>query len=80
MITMFNRRELVVVSSLQQYSDIRRLLAAEGIQNRTKMGGGIGRSRGTDGFPAERYTIYVHEKDYDRGLAAIGPAVQEVAE
>ena len=76
--TIFNRRELIAVSSLQQYSEIRRLLAAEGIRNRTKMGGEIGRGRGSDGIPAERYTIYVHEKDYDRARAAIGLAAQEV--
>lgn len=57
MITMFNRRELIVVSSLQQYSDIRRLLTAEGIWNRTKMDGGIGARRGMDGLVTERYTI-----------------------
>ena len=72
MITIFNRRELIAVSSLQQYSEIRRLLAAEGIRNRTKMGGGIG------GAATESYTIYVQEKDYDRARAAIGLAAQEV--
>ena len=72
MITIFNRRELIAVSSLQQYSEIRRLLAAEGIRNRTKMGRGIG------GAASERYTIYVQEKDYDRARTAIGLAAQEV--
>lgn len=79
MITMFNRQELIAVSSLQRYSDIRRLLIAAGIRNRTKMGGGIGRNRGT-GLVTELYTIYVHERDYDRAMAVIQPAVQEVAE
>ena len=80
MITMFNRRELIAVSSLQRYSDIRRLLIAEGIQNRTKMGGGIGKNRGADGLITELYTIYVHEKDYDRAMAVIQPAVQDATE
>ena len=69
MITMFNRRELIAVSSLQEYSCIRRLLMAEGIRNRTKMGKGIG------GAAAESYAIYVHERDYDRAAAAIRPAL-----
>lgn len=70
MITFLNRRELMAVSSLQQYSDIRRRLMAEGIRNRTKMGKGIG------GAATESYTIYVHEKDYDRAVAAIQPALR----
>ena len=80
MITMLNRRELIVVSTLKQYSDICRLLNAEGIRNRTKMGGGIGARRGTDGLLTERYTIYVHEKDYDRALSLIQSAMQETVE
>lgn len=80
MITMLNRRELIVVSSLQQYSDICRILAAEGIRSRTKMGGGIGARRGADGLVTERYTIYVHEKDYDRALSLIQSAMQETVE
>lgn len=70
MITMFNRKELIAVSSLREYSDIRRLLMAEGIRNRTKMGRGIG------GAAAESYAIYVREKDYDRAMAAIRPALR----
>lgn len=70
MITMFNRKELIAVSSLREYSDIRRLLMAEGIRNHTKMGRGIG------GAAAESYAIYVSEKDYDRAMAAIRPALR----
>ena len=77
MITFLNRRELVSVSDLKQYSDIRRLLIAKGIRNSTKMGGGIGR-RGRDGGPArECYTIYVHEKDYDRAMEILRAEMQE---
>ena len=71
MITMFNRKELVTVSSLQEYSDIRRLLMAAGIRSRTKMGGGFGGNRGPDGGITERYTIYVHSGDYGCAAAAI---------
>ena len=44
-ITFWNRKELISVSDLRQYSDARRLLTAKGIRNSTKMGGGIGRLR-----------------------------------
>ena len=70
-ITFWNRKELISVSDLRQYSDTRRLLIARGIRNSTKMGGGIGRKAG------EHYTIYVHEKDYDRALEIIQSEMQE---
>ena len=70
-ITFWNRKELISVSDLRQYSDARRLLIARGIRNSTKMGGGIGRKAG------EHYTIYVHEKDYDRALKIIQSEMQE---
>jgi hypothetical protein len=70
-ITFWNRKELISVSDLRQYSDARRLLIAGGIRNSTKMGGGIGRKA------VEHYTIYVHEKDYDRALKIIQSEMQE---
>ena len=77
MITFLNRRELIVVSSLQQYSDIRRLLIAEGIQNSTKMGGRVSKDHGSiDAYATGRYTIYVHKNDYDRAVTAIQPALR----
>ena len=70
-ITFWNRKELISVSDLRQYSDARRILVARGVRNSTKMGGGIGRKGG------ERYIIYVHEKDYDRALKIIQSEMQE---
>ena len=70
-ITFWNRKELISVSDLRQYSDARRLLIAKGIRNSTKMGGGIGRNA------EERYIIYVHEKDYDRALEIVQSEMQE---
>ena len=70
-ITFWNRKELISVSDLRQYSDARRLLVARGVRNSTKMGGGIGRKA------VERYIIYVHEKDYDRALKIIQSEMQE---
>ena len=70
-ITFWNRKELISVSDLRQYSDARRLLTAKGIRNSTKMGGGIGRNA------EERYIIYVHEKDYDRAWEIIRSNLQE---
>lgn len=74
MITMFNRRELISVSSLQEYSRIRRLLMAEGIRNRTKMGKGIG------GAAVESCAVYIHEKDYEWAVSIVRPAEKEAAE
>ena len=70
-ITVWNRKELISISDLRQYSDARRLLLANGIRNSTKMGGGIGRKGG------ERYILYVHEKDYDRAWKIIQSEMQE---
>ena len=79
MITIFNRRELLTISSPQLYFNIRDVLFAEGIHSYTKMGGitggnGTRRNRGVYGTAI--YTIYVHKNDYDRAVAVIQPVLR----
>ena len=68
-ITIWNRRELISVSSQQMYFRIRGALSDAGLSSGT-------RTRGLYAAAARRssvltYTIYVHRDDYDRAFAAI---------
>lgn len=78
MITIFNRRELITISSDGKYMDICQLLNLERIARYTKFvgaGGGMGR-RGRGVYCQTAYTIFVHRDDYDRALQAIQPALR----
>ena len=75
MITVFNRKELLLTYDLRQVSDLRELLRANRIDYYVKVSGpraaasiGAGRSRmysfGHD-RNLERYTVYVHKTNWE---------------
>ena len=78
MITVLNRKELLVTFSMEEQNRVRDILAANGIDYRVKTVnpsarsyiGGSGRGRsgsfGIDQNAAYQYYIYVHSKDYER--------------
>ena len=85
MITVFNRRELITIASMQKFFNIKEALASAGIASQSKtVGSGTGwssRSRGVPGLPQElfdTYTIYVHRDDYDQAIEAIRPALRDI--
>ena len=78
MITVFNRRELLVSYDLRQVSDLRELLRANRIECVVKVTGprspasmGAGRNRmysfGHD-RNSDRYTVYVHKTDWEYAM------------
>ena len=83
MITVFNRRELIAVSSQQKLFRIREALSAAGIASHTRTVGAARaaeRARyGTAGLRQDAmytYTVYVHRDDYNRAARAIQPALR----
>ena len=73
MITIFNRKEIYNGFSLQAQSEVRRLLAQNGIDytfktNPSALGGNSGGNApvGMDAGETVRCTIYVHKRDYER--------------
>ena len=83
MITIFNRKELLITLDMKRQGDVRDMLSANGINYKVKVtnrenASVIGGSR----FSAERfgvkqalvyeYKIYVHKKDYDNALKLLG--------
>ncbi len=81
MLTVFNRRELVVVTSAEKLFRVREALAANGIESWSKVPGGWGtasaRDRGFAGLNVTThavYNVYVHKKDYEQA----GAVLQEV--
>jgi nitrogen regulatory protein PII len=84
MITIFNRRELITLVSMQKMMHVREALSGAGIRSHTKTkgaGGFAGNRR--HGVPcvnydaAYTYTVYVRREDYDRAVRAIQPALQK---
>ena len=82
MITIFNRKELLVTFDMKRQSDIRDTLAANGIEYTIKVTNrqsaaviGSGRARtGSFGMNTDlsyEYKIYVHKKDYDHAMSLI---------
>ena len=76
MITIFNRKELLITLDMKHQSNVRELLSANGIdykikvtnhQNGAIIGSSIARgvSLGTNQNCVYEYKIYVHKKDYD---------------
>lgn len=75
MITIFNRRELMITTSMEAQAKAREALAAGGIEYSVSVTNllaphGSARDRaGSFGYSAEavyEYKIYVHKRDYDR--------------
>ena len=84
MITVFNRKELMLVSSVKRLYAVQAALDAAGIGCHTKSATPLGRAGGRGrGLPfqnpdaAHDYKIYVRRDDYDRAMAAIQPALRE---
>ena len=70
MIHLFNRKELLLTSSMERQARVRDVLAANGIPYRVKTSSNISRSRGI--MPGMRmdmlyqYRIYVKKDDYEK--------------
>ena len=70
MIHLFNRRELLLTSSMERQARVRDVLAANGIPYRVKTSSNISRSRGV--MPGMRmdmlyqYRIYIKKDDYEK--------------
>jgi len=82
MITIFNRKELLITMDIVRQSDVRDILAANGIDYTVKVtnlqsapviGSTRGRfgSFGTSQNHSYEYKIYVHRRDYDNALRLI---------
>lgn len=83
MLTIFNRKELIVTMDMNRQSDIRNILSANQInysvkttnlQNAQAVGSRRGRvgSFGVDSQFSYEYKIYVHKQDYERAKHLIG--------
>ena len=82
MITIFNRKELLVTLDTKRYSNVSDILSANGIDYTVKVTNrqassvvGSNRARvgsfGMNQNLAYEYKIYVHKKDYDNALRLI---------
>lgn len=82
MITIFNRKELLITLDMKRQGDVRDMLSANGINYKVKVtnrensaliGSRIGRvgSLGRNQNLVYEYKIYVHKKDYDYALGLI---------
>lgn len=78
MLTIFNRRELLVTLSLERQAEVRKILSANGIDYTVKITnrqGGIQRanmwSAGFNQNFSWEYKIYVHQKDLEYALHLI---------
>lgn len=83
MITVFNRRELIVTTSMKRQGEIRTQLAANGIDYRLKTRGqddsltraDIRARTGSAGINPDYmyiYTFYVHQNDYEKAQYLMG--------
>ena len=82
MITVFNRKELLVTFDMQRQANVRDILSANGIKYALKVTNrqgasllGSNRSRtgsfGTSKSLASEYKFYVHKNEYDSALKLI---------
>lgn len=76
MITIFNRKELLLTYSMKEQGDVRMLLAQNKIPYKifTKYRGGSRGHTGTLGLHSDllyEYRIYVHKDDYEKAYAVI---------
>lgn len=83
MLTIFNRRELITLTSQRGLFRVREALAAAGIGSYVKVRGlraAAGRGRyGSFGLQQDAlytWTVYVHRDDHSRAAAAIQPALR----
>lgn len=82
MITIFNRKELLITMDMNRQSNVRDILSAKGIEYMVKVTNlqsasatGSDRARagslGINQNYSYEYKIYVHNKDYDNALRLI---------
>ena len=82
MLTIFNRKELLITMDMERQSRVRDILSANGIAHRVKVTNSqnaavVGSSRaGSGSFGinqkfAYEYKIYVHRNDYARALQLV---------
>ena len=83
MVTLFNRKELIVLFSHQKLYAVQAALDGAGIPYHTKFSGPMGRIGGRaranpfqDYDASHDYKIYVRKDDYDRAVKAIQPALR----
>ena len=83
MITLFNRKELLPIFSMERLYAVQAALDAAGIpyhtQHATPLGrvGGRGRANPFQNpDTAHDFKLFVHRNDYDRALAAIQPVLR----
>lgn len=79
MITICNRKELLATFSAAKQARVRQALREQGIPHRAKTVGDNGRGNGMGrdglGITGEyscEYLIYVHKRDYEKAMAAVG--------
>ena len=84
MVTLFNRKELIVLFSHQRLYAVQAALDSAGIPYHTKAATPLGRIGGRaranpfqDADTAHDYKIYIRKDDYDRAVKAIQPALRE---
>ena len=83
MLTVFNRKELITLVSMEKMFHVREALSNAGIESHVKSSGAMaftaGRKHGipfVDQDSAYTYAIYVHKKDFDRAVSVIQPALR----
>ena len=81
MLTIFSRRELITLISMEQMIRAREALSRAGIESAVKTRGLV-RGQGRGGFFRDRasactYTIYVSPKEYEWAREVIRPALRE---
>ena len=83
MLTVFNRRELMLILDLDTLYRVRQALEAAGIECAVRSPGRMGsagrRSRGIPGVRpdyANQYAVYVKKEEYDRAMQVIQPVLR----
>jgi len=85
MITIFNRKELLVTNSMEQQSRVRDLLSENNISYNIKVinlssGNGYRGFRGSYGINQNliyEYKIYVHKNDYNKAIKVINNNIEK---
>lgn len=76
MITIFNRRELMVTFQQEQLFRIQSALGAAGIPCTVRIPGGHADQRLRSRTGSQEYVVYVHKKDYARACAVRAAALR----
>ena len=82
-ISIFTRRELIVLASQEKLSRVREALSTADIRSAVRIRGGArGAERARGGIVGVQpdalyqYTVYVHRNDFDRARTAMAPALR----